>query len=226
MSEIIKRPANKIDYHKQLIKSLDLMRSTGMRPKLLLHVCCAPCAAYPIQLLAKYFNIDVIFMNPNIYPIDELQKRHLALSQYLSRLYSSKRELARSVKILNNFEEYNASFRKTYTDQTSRFADEPEGGKRCEACFRARLEAVFQMAKLNKYEYVMTTLTSSRHKDAELINQIGLEIGERYPEVVYLASDFKKEDGELRSKEICEEYGVYRQDYCGCIYSLRRTLKN
>ena len=159
-------------------------------PRLLLHCCCGPCSTSVLEYLSRYFDISVLWYNPNIYPEAEVLAEPWNNNQYETR-----------VKGLEN---------------------EPEGGKRCEQCFRLRLLEAGKIAKRYNFDYFCSTLTVSRHKNAELINSIGEEISKAVG-VPWLPSDFKKKDGENRSVEISERLGIYRQLYCGCRYSIHNS---
>ncbi len=179
--------------------------------KVLLHICCAPCATTPIERLREQGN-EVIgyFYNPNIHPEQEYKKR---LEQM--------EKLAKKIDLIyfeGNYE------KNEWLKQCSKFKDEPEGGKRCELCYKMRLEKTASYAK-NNFDAFTTTLTISPHKNSELINRIGKEIGERY-NIKFLEMDFKKtdssgKDGFKRSIVLSKKYNLYRQNYCGCIYSIK-----
>ena len=175
------------------------------KPKLLLHSCCAPCSSSVLSRIKEYFDITVLYYNPNIYPQEEYFKR--------------KKE---QIKLLNIFNikfmdcDYNQD---EYFNRVLGFECEKEGGARCEKCFYLRLDKTAQLAKDNGFDYFGTTLTVSPHKNAEIINKIGEELKEKH-NVNFLYSDFKKEDGYLNSIKLSKEYNLYRQDYCGCKFSM------
>lgn len=179
-------------------------------PTLLLHSCCAPCSSYVISFLANYFYITILYYNPNISPRDEYEVR--------------KKEQIRLIKEINT--KYSVKFmdcdydNDLYEEKIKGLESEPERGKRCNVCFRLRLEETAKRASLNNFDYFSTTLTVSPYKNARLINEIGLDIGNRY-NVSYLVSDFKKNDGYKKSILLSNEYNLYRQNYCGCKYSKR-----
>ena len=221
------KPDLQADQHKILMRGLNLMRSTGVRPKLVLHVCCAPCSSYPLQLLAKYFEVKVVFNNPNIYPRQEFVRRYKELIDYVTKLYRTKKELAQHIQIIGAMEDVYDRQNTDINKCLSPFGDEPEGLNRCKECFKYRLSFAFEVARTYGCEYVMTTLTVGSKKNSATINEIALELNrELYPDLVYLPSDFKKDGGDVKTKDICDEYGIYRQKYCGCIYSFRETLKS
>ncbi len=182
----------------------------GSRPKLLLHSCCGPCSSSCIEFLTEYFDVSILWYNPNIYPLEEYNKRFDTLRELVEKM-----GLADKVKILG------APYRsEEYYNAVKGLENEPEGGARCAKCFRLRLMETAEIAKRQGFDYFCSTLTLSRHKDAVLINSLGEDIGKAVG-VKWLPSDFKKRNGENRSIELCQMYGLYRQLYCGCEFSLR-----
>lgn len=191
------------NYQRKLDKELEALG--GRKPGLLLHSCCGPCSSYVLEYLSRHFRLGLLYYDPNIQPEAE----------YELRLENQRTVLERYPDIaLHEYgwrgEEYEAAVRGLEA--------EPEGGARCTACFRLRLEETARLAKELGYEYFCTTLSVSPHKDAERLNRIGMELAEKYG-VKWLPSDFKKREGYKRSIELSREYGLYRQDYCGCLYS-------
>ncbi len=191
------------NYQRKLDKVLEALE--GARPGLLLHSCCGPCSSYVLEYLSKHFRLGLLYYDPNIQPEAE----------YELRLKNQRTVLERHPDVaLHEYgwrgEEYEAAVRGLEA--------EPEGGARCTACFRLRLEETARLARELGYEYFCTTLSVSPHKDAERLNRIGMELAEKYG-VKWLPSDFKKREGYKRSIELSREYGLYRQDYCGCLYS-------
>ena len=181
------------------------------RPRVLLHVCCGPCSSSVLEYLIRYFDLTLLWYNPNIYPEAEFQKRYDTLLKLIE-------DMGRSDRVSVLFEEHRAA---EYYERVRGLEDEPEGGRRCTACFRLRLEETAKLAAERGFDYFCTTLTLSRHKDAVRINALAEEIAQRAG-VKWLPSEFKKRDGENRSIELCEKYKVYRQLYCGCEYSLKK----
>ena len=182
--------------------------SQGERPTLLLHACCAPCSSYVLEYLAEHFHITLFFFNPNIAPEEEYRAR-------LDELYRLVREmgLEGDVSILEG----------NYTpDRFTALAEGlealPEGGTRCSLCYRLRLAETARVAAEGGFDYFCTTLSISPYKNAAWLNEIGQDEGARHG-VRHLVSDFKKKNGYKRSCELSEQYGLYRQDYCGCVYS-------
>ena len=181
----------------------------GRKPKLLLHSCCGPCSSAVLERLTEHFDVTVLYYNPNIEPEEE----------YLHRLSEQERLLSLlpgGVRLLPC--EYG---HEAFDAFAPRFADAPEGGERCLHCFALRLEYTAEKAREHGFEYFTTTLSVSPHKNADNVNRIGSEAG-RKAGVKYLFADFKKRNGYLRSLELSKEYGLYRQNYCGCSYSRNR----
>lgn len=181
-------------------------------PTLFLHACCAPCSSYVLEYLSNYFSITVFYYNPNISPPSEYEERAKELQRLVKEM-----PFAHPVTCLVG--EYD---KELFRNAVKGMEQEPEGGKRCEVCFRLRLDEAAKMAKEGGFDYFTTSLSISPHKNAPLLNEIGEEMAEKY-QVKWLPSDFKKKGGFLRSTELSEQYGLYRQNYCGCIYSMRQS---
>ena len=180
----------------------------GERPRLLLQSCCGPCSSYVLEALTPYFRVTVLYYNPNIQPREEYDLRLENQRKIIAALPTPS-----EVNILEcsyDGEKYDAAVKGLEA--------EPEGGARCTVCFRLRLEETAKRASELGYDWFCTTLTVSPHKDAERLNQIGKALGERYG-VPFLPSDFKKREGYKRSIQLSTEYALYRQDYCGCLFS-------
>ncbi len=183
------------------------------RPRLLLQCCCGPCGSYVLEYLCEYFDVTALFYNPNIYPESEYEKRAF----WLGELPQVKTGCC-AVEICD-FEP------ERFDEAVRALEDEPEGGARCTECFKLRLRETAKRAKAGGYDFFCTTLSVSPHKDAERINSISFEL-EREFGVKWLPSDFKKREGYKRSIELSEEFGLYRQDYCGCRFSLEQADKH
>ena len=206
---------NKINYQKELDKKLQELVEKGETPRLLLHSCCAPCSSYVLEYLSDYFSITVFYYNPNIYPPEEFGKR-VEEQQRLIRELPAKHPIS--------FLEGPYEPERFY-EMAKGLEPEPEGGERCVRCYRLRLLEAAQMARAGGFDYFTTTLSISPLKNAEKLNEIGARLAEEY-KVPYLFSDFKKKNGYKRSTELSAEYGLYRQDYCGCVFSLRERRKD
>ena len=199
---------NKVNYQKELDRIIDGLGQQGEPPRLLLHVCCAPCSSYCLEFLSEYFDITVYYYNPNISKKEEYLKRLAEEERYISV-----KEFKYPVKLTES--KYDP---QEFFDAVRGLEKEPEGGLRCRECFKLRLEASAKKARELGFEWFTTTLTISPLKNAALLNEIGAEMGEKYG-VKWLPSDFKKKEGYKRSIELSREYGLYRQDYCGCVFS-------
>ncbi len=194
-----------MNYQKELDGVVSRLESV---PKLLLHDCCAPCGSYCIEYLSKYFDVTVYFYNPNISPREEYIKRVNEIKRLISQM-----PLPRPVHFMEG--QYNP---QEFFNAVKGYENEPEGGKRCEECFKLRLFDAAIVAKENNFDYFTTTLTISPLKNAELLNEIGSLAAEKCG-VKFLPSDFKKRGGYQRSIALSREYNLYRQNFCGCVYS-------
>ena len=201
---------NKRNYQRELDEKIEQMMKEGIVKKLLLHSCCAPCSSYCLEYLSQYFEITVLYYNPNIFPETEYQYR-ISEQQRLIEALPAVHPISFRSLIYSPEEFYQAA---------RGMENEPEGGERCKACFRLRLERTAKMAREEDFDFFTTTLSISPLKNATVLNTIGEELAEKYG-VSYLNSDFKKRNGYKRSVELSAKYGLYRQDYCGCEYSRR-----
>ena len=199
-------PEPKVNYQQMLERELERLKREGKRPRLLLHGCCAPCSSYVLEYLSEAFDITLLYDNPNISPREEYEKRAAEADRLI-------REMGVPVRLQVAPWEPEA-----YLSAVRGLENEPEGGRRCEACFRLRLSRAAEAAKKGGYDYFTTTLSISPLKDAQLLNRVGREISDETG-VPYLYSDFKKKNGYRRSCELSEVYRLYRQDYCGCAFS-------
>ena len=201
---------NQRNYQKELDKVIDGLVKENRVPSLLLHSCCAPCSSYVLEYLSQYFEITILFYNPNIYPPEECQ----------ARVHEEER-LIREMHFKHPVHMISGTYDPdVYYKAVKGLEKEPEGGARCEKCFELRLSEAAREAKKGGFDYFTTTLTISPLKSAPTLNTIGERIGEEVG-VSYLPSDFKKKNGYKRSVELSEEHGLYRQNYCGCVYSIR-----
>ncbi len=200
-----------INYQKKLEEIISNMDG---RKTLLLHGCCAPCSSYVLEYLTEYFDIALLYYNPNIFPGSEYNKRIDEVKRLISEM-----PLKSQVKLIEG--EYKP---EDFFDIAKGLEHLPEGGERCFKCYRLRLEEAAKAARESGYDYFSTTLSISPHKNAEKLNEIGRELEEKYG-VKYLYADFKKREGYKRSIELSRIYGLYRQNYCGCIYSKQQAEK-
>ncbi len=201
-------PGPSRNYTKELERLIQKLQQEGKVPRLLLHACCAPCSSAVLEYLSQYFAITLLYYNPNIAPLEEYQKREAELRRLISQM-----KFTHPVELLPC--QYDG---QAFVQAARGLEGEPEGGKRCEACFRLRLRYAAQEAARLRFDYYTTTLSISPMKNAPLLNQLGEEIGREFG-VAHLPSDFKKKDGYKRSVQLSKEYDLYRQDYCGCAFS-------
>lgn len=202
----------KINYQKVLDGILASLASDGVdtAPTLLLHACCAPCSSYVLEYLAQYFRITLFYYNPNISPGEEYRRRAAEVHGLLSRL-----PVRYPVSLLEG--KYDP---QRFFEMAKGLENEPEGGGRCALCYELRLREAAQEAKKRDFDWFTTTLSVSPYKHAQTLNEIGSKLEEEYG-VRYLHSDFKKRGGYQRSIELSHLYGLYRQNYCGCVFSRR-----
>lgn len=200
----------KQNYQKKLDKVIENIQKEDTVPTLFLHSCCAPCSSYVIEYLSNYFYITVFYYNPNIDDHEEYKKRSVEQQKLISMM-----AVKYPVKFIEG--DYDVD---TFKKMSQGLTTEPEGGKRCFACYKLRLSKTAQYAKAYGYDYFTTTLSISPLKNAAKLNEIGEALAAQTG-VAYLSSDFKKKSGYKRSTELSLEYDLYRQDYCGCSYSKR-----
>lgn len=202
----------KINYHKVMLDEIQNIKKSGKRGKLVLHSCCAPCSSYVLQFLSEFFDIEVFFFNPNIHPEEE----------YLKRLEEQRRlveEMGLHYKVIGP--EHQSHLFYDAVKGTEKLG---EGSERCLNCFELRLDRTAQYAKDRGFDYFTTTLTISPLKNAEAINKIGEMVSEKYG-IAFLNSDFKKNNGYKCSTDLSKTYHLYRQNYCGCVFSKQEMIE-
>ncbi len=205
----------KINYQKKLDEIIDDITKHDETPGLLLHSCCAPCSSYVLEYLSQYFKITVFYYNPNISPEEEYRKRVAEQKRLISQLPSK-----------NPVDFIEGDYKpQDFYDIAKGMENIPEGGERCFSCYRLRLEHAARLAADMGFDYFTTTLSISPYKNAPKLNEIAEELSEIY-RVKNLPSDFKKKEGYKRSIALSAEYNLYRQDYCGCIFSKLERQKN
>lgn len=203
-----------MNYEVEMTKILEEMKTRQVTPTLLLQSCCAPCSSYVLERLTPYFHITIFYYNPNIEPKEEYEKRKEEEKQFITKLKSP-----------NRLDMIDCDYdNEIFHDVVTGLENELEGGARCFRCYDLRLRATAKKAKELGYDYFATTLTVSPYKNAMKLNEIGKDLEKEYG-VSYLPSDFKKKNGYLRSIELSKEYSLYRQDYCGCIYSKKNKCQ-
>lgn len=212
-------PNQTINFDRILKKMIVSWTNESVRPKILLHSCCAPCSTYTLEYLSQYADIGIYFSNSNIHPESEYKRRELVQQQFVEQF---NQQTNQSVQFLAAPYEP-SDFIKIVKENN--VEDEPEGKKRCQLCFQMRLDLVAQKAKDLNYDYFGSALTLSPKKNSQLINSLGLTIQEEL-DILYLPSDFKKNNGYKRSIELCREYDIYRQCYCGCSFAAKQQGVN
>ena len=200
--------AEKINYQLLLDKQLDCIKKAQKTPSLLLHACCAPCSSYVLEYLTEYFDITLFFYNPNISSADEYEKRANELQRLIDEMpLKNKVSLIVAEYVPEEFEHISKGKE-----------NEPEKGSRCSDCYMLRLQKTYELAEKEKYDFFSTTLSISPHKDAKRLNDYGISLSQEST-TKWLYSDFKKKNGYKRSCELSEQYNLYRQNFCGCVYS-------
>lgn len=199
-----------MNYQKELDKFIGCLENEKRVPSLLLHSCCAPCSSYVLEYLSNYFRITVFYYNPNIFPESEYTKRILEQQTLIGDM-----EFKHPVTFIAGTYD-----KERFYEMARGLEQVKEGGKRCMNCYELRLRESAEIARDGGFDYFTTTLSISPMKNAQKLNEIGLRLAEEYG-VSYLASDFKKKNGYKRSIELSKQYGLYRQDYCGCEFSMR-----
>lgn len=198
---------NKRNFQRELDGIISNHVQNNEKPLLLLHSCCGPCSSYVLEYLSRYFKIKLFFFNPNIQPLEEYNKRLAAQKELLEKINLPDIEFIQG--------EYNPA---DFFSAVKGLENEREGGKRCEVCIKLRMKAAAEAAVNYNADYFATTLTVSPHKNALYINTAGESL-ENEMNIPYLVSDFKKKNGYKRSIELCRLFNIYRQNYCGCIFS-------
>ena len=200
-----------MNYQKELDKLIKCLEEEKRVPRLLLHSCCAPCSSYVLEYLSSYFSITVFYYNPNISPESEYTKRLFEQQMLIDRL-PARYPVAFAAGPYDS---------ERFFQMAKGLEQVKEGGERCFRCYELRLREAAKMAKNAEFDYFTTTLSISPLKKADKLNEIGVRLGEEYG-ISYLMSDFKKKNGYRRSIELSKEYNLYRQDYCGCVFSRER----
>ncbi|MQW22679.1 MULTISPECIES: epoxyqueuosine reductase QueH [unclassified Lactococcus] len=205
----------KINYDRVFQKVKETWEVENIRPSILLHSCCAPCSTYSLEYLVGYADVTIFFSNSNIHPRSEYERRKSVQEKFISDF---NKRTGNAVKFISDI--YQPSqFMKMVKEKG--LSDAPEGGLRCASCFEMRLDAVAKKAEELGFDYYGSALTISPMKNSQTINEIGLDIQKIY-KTLYLPTDFKKNNGYKRSIEMCKEYDIYRQCYCGCVFAAKQ----
>ncbi len=202
-----------MNFHLKGEEILEQIKGRRDKPSLLLHACCAPCSSYVLEYLNNYFDITILYYNPNIYPEEEYQRRLEELKRFLKDC-----SFANSTILIET--RYQT---EEYYDAIKGLENLGERSTRCYQCYEFRMEEACKYAKENHFDYFTTTLSISPYKNSEWVNEIGAKLEQQYS-IPYFYADFKKKNGYKRSLELSKEYGLYRQDYCGCEFSKRERV--
>lgn len=208
-----KKTGNRTNYYQKSILTIEQIRHDypDRKPKLLLHACCAPCACWPLEFLSSVFDVTVFFNNSNIYPASEYDRRLDELKRYLTEVWP---DIHLFTVPYDN---------ESYTKKLEPMKDDIEASGRCFYCYALRMKEAYQYADDQHYDFFTTVMTISRQKDSQKLNEIGKALAVQHPSVPYFYSDFKKAGGQVRAQQLSDEHHLYRQDYCGCIYSLNNS---
>lgn len=199
-------------------EEIERIRKFGKKPTLFLHACCGPCLCYPLSLLLPIFDLTIGFINPNIRPLAEYEKRNRVLQAFLYRYAMDHKSPVSFVLLEEDFSRYDQIMVGREKDR--------EGGESCLKCHAHRLYLSYKYAYEHHFDYFTTVMTVSCKKPSRALNEIGLALSKGFSTTKYLFSDFKKEDGQLKGIRIGKEYAVYRQNYCGCLPSLKERLEH
>ena len=205
------------NYYQRSIMEMDLIKREGnKRPTLAFHVCCGPCACWPLWFLTPTFKITIIYYNPNIYPRAEYDRRLSELKRYVEIFNNIKNADVELLEFSYDHEEHMKKLKP--------YAECKEGGERCHLCYELRMDACYKYAEEHNFDYFTTVMTISRQKDSQILNQIGEKLSSKY-RTKYFYSDFKKKGGDDRRRELINKYCLYNQLYCGCEYSYAEFVK-
>lgn len=207
---------DKINYHNVSLEEIEKFKGLTKKPTLALHACCAPCSSHTLEFVTQFFDVTIVYENSNVYPESEFLIRRNEIEWFVSEF--NKRN-NRHVKIVFLPYDHNG-----YMEDLRALSGEKEGGLRCRLCYAKHIEDALKWGSEHGFDYASTTLTISRQKNSQIINEVAREVEPKYPNIKYFYSDFKKKGGLARVKELKAEYNLYQQQYCGCEYSYRDTI--
>ena len=206
----------KINYFKKSLEEIKTLNKE-QKPSLLLHACCGPCSCYPLIFLCEYFDVTILYNNSNIYPYTEYDRRLNELKVVLSKL---KNDYNLDVKLI--IKDYN---HELYIEDLLPYKDLKEGGSRCVLCYTKRMKEAYDFAEENNFDYFTTVMTISRQKNSQILNNIGKSLELNHSKTKYFYSDFKKNKGIDIGQDMAKKYNLYRQEYCGCEFSMKNNEK-
>ncbi len=207
---------DKINYYNVSLEEINKFKTLDKKPTLALHACCAPCSSHTLEFVMQFFDVTIVYENSNVYPEKEFLIRRNEVEWFVEEFNKRNNRNVKVIFLPYDHEGYMADLRK--------FANEPEGGIRCRLCYAKHIEDALRYGSEHGFDYASTTLTISRQKNSQVINEVAKEIEPKYPSIKYFYSDFKKKGGLARVAELKKEYDLYQQQYCGCEYSYRDTL--
>lgn len=206
----------KINYYNVSIEEIEKFKNLDHKPTLALHACCAPCSSHTLEFVTQFFDVTIVYENSNIYPEKEFLIRRNEIEWFVEEFNKRHNRNVKVVFLSYNHDEYMKDLRH--------LADDVEGGERCRLCYAKHIEDALRFGSENGFDYASTTLTISRQKNSQVINEVAKELAPKYPKIKYFYSDFKKKGGLARVQELKKEYNLYQQLYCGCEYSYRDTI--
>ena len=206
----------KINYHNVSLAEAQKFKHLAQKPKLALHACCAPCSSHTLEFVTQFFDVTIVYENSNVYPEAEFLIRRNEIEWFVGEFNKRNNQHVKVVFLPYDHEAYMAPLRA--------LAAEPEGGKRCRLCYAKHIEDALKWGSEHGFDYASTTLTISRQKNSQIINEVASELAPKYPNIKYFYSDFKKKGGLDRVQAMKAEYNLYQQQYCGCEYSYRDTV--
>ena len=209
--------ANRINYYNKSLQILENIKDLQLKPKLLLHACCGPCATFPLTFLCPHFDVTIYYANSNIYPETEYVRR---LDELKKVLEYYKRDYGFDIGLVEPKYE-----NEKFNIDLEPFKDLPEGQTRCFICYEKRLEETFKFASENNFDYVSTVMSISRQKNSDKLNEIGEKLQDKYPNVKYFFSDYKKKNGAEIGRQLKLKYNLYQQQYCGCKFTYEKMMR-
>lgn len=206
----------KINYYNVSLAEIETFKKAAIKPKLALHACCAPCSSHTLEFVTTFFDVTIVYENSNVYPEKEFLIRRNEIEWFVQEFNRRNNRDVKIVFLPYDHQGYMASLRH--------LASEKEGGKRCRLCYAKHIEDALKWGSEHGFNYASTTLTISRQKNSQVINEVAKELAPKYPNIKYFYSDFKKKGGLDRVQALKKEYALYQQEYCGCEYSYRDTI--
>lgn len=206
----------KINYYNVSLEEINTFKSREKKPTLALHACCAPCSSHTLEFVTQFFDVTIVYENSNVYPEKEFMIRRNEVEWFVGEFNKRNNRDVKVVFLPYDHENYMRDLRHLAADK--------EGGERCKICYAKHIEDALKYGSEHGFDYASTTLTISRQKNSQVINEVAKDVAKKYPNIKYFYSDFKKKGGQARVQELKKEYNLYQQQYCGCEYSYRDTI--